>query len=265
VTVQRANTMERKIRMPLIRSKFAAFMAFVILLMLPNALSGCLAAENTPSSQNTTASGVVSSTAPSEKLAWNPLDYVELGEYEGIEIRNDGLSMIVGDMFVDVPYRDETSVTEWTLKYYYSQVNPEEDKVNWAIPEDEAVAKLAIDGVNSFRDLKDYVGQKLNENDEIITFMYIGDALMEQIAAKSTYKQIPEEVIFACEDIFTVYLEDMLARFHKIGETPDLQRDENSAHKVLAAMAIAQEAGICADRFDYEEVLKAFVSKSIVE
>ncbi len=186
-------------------------------------------------------------------------DYVELGDYEGIEIKADGLDLYVGDVVVDVPYRDEGFGTDWTLQFYYSQVNPSEEEANRVIPADEEVAQLGIPGVTSYFELKDYVVDKVNKNDEITSFILIGDAIMEQVVANSRFDEIPENVLLFCEEIYSDYLEKMLAHYNEIGVIPTMQKDENSARKVLAAMAIAKEVGIGTDAFDYEEVLKYLV------
>jgi hypothetical protein len=171
----------------------------------------------------------------------------------------DGLDVYVGQVLVDVPYRDEWFGTERTLQFYYSQVNPAEDKTNWGIPTDEDVVRMGIAGVESFSDLKDYVLQKINENDEITSFMIIGDAVMEQVVANAAFEKIDQDVILTCEGIYTDYLEKMLARYNEIGEIPVVQKDDCSAYKVLAAMAIAKETGMDMDGFDYEKVLEYFV------
>ena len=59
----------------------------------------------------------------SDKSEWNCADYVSLGDYEAIEIKTDAIDAYVGDVPVGIPYRDETSLTEWILRYYYSQMN----------------------------------------------------------------------------------------------------------------------------------------------
>ena len=193
-----------------------------------------------------------------EKEDLNPSDYVKLGNYEEIEVKIAGLDVSVGGKFVGIPYRDEESATQWTLEYYYSQKNQGEDSAEWEIPTDEEVAEMGIVGVSAFYELKNYVGSKLIENDDITSFMMIGDAVMEQIVKNSTYEEIPKEVSIHCESIYTDYLERMKSRYNEIGEIPVMQEDDDAVRKVLAAMAIAQDVGFDMEEFDYEEILKIF-------
>ena len=235
--------------------------AVAAFMMLTNILAGCSSTVGKNETlQDPVLSGTENSSAPLDKENINPSDYVDLGTYEGIEIREDGLDVYVGEVPVSIPYRDEGSGTEWTLRYYYSQINPTEDRTNWVIPTDEDVARMGIPGVMSFSELKDYVLQKLNENDDITAFMMIADAFMEQVAANSAFQKIPEDVIRACEGIYKAYLEKMLLRYNEIGEIPVLQMDGSSAYKVLAAMAIAKETGMDMDTFDYEKVLRYLIN-----
>jgi len=241
----------------------AGLLAVWMVLAVMRPLTGCsrMPADNA-ASQNTTVSGTVNSAGSLNDAQINPLDYVDLGDYTHIEIQVDGLDLYVGEVSVNIPYRDEGFGTEWTLQYYYSQTNPTEDKAGWVIPTDEAVTKMGIPGISSFRELKDYVLQKVNENDEITSFMLIGDAVMEQIVAGSTFEKLPENAALAWEGIYTDYLEKMLARCNKIGVLPSVQKGEDSARKVLAAMAIAQETGMGTDSFDYEEILKYLIGEA---
>lgn len=183
-------------------------------------------------------------------------DYVQLGNYEDIEVKVCGLDVYVNERYVDIPYRDEGSGTELTIQYYYAQVNPDEPKANWVNPSDEEIAEMGIPDVLTWNDLKNYVLDKVNENDEITSFMRVGDAVMEEIIESSTYEEIPEEVISNCESIYEDYLEEMKTHYNEIGEIPVMEEGENSARKVLAAMAIAEEAGFDKDEFSYEEILK---------
>ncbi len=195
----------------------------------------------------------------------NPLNYVTLGDYEEVEVKDGGLEVYVGDRYVDIPYRDEECGSELTLQYYYTQVNPDEPKANWVDPSDEEIAGMGIPEVSTWNDLKNYVCDKVNENDEITIFMRVGDAIMEEIVEESVYEEIPEEVTIRCESIYAAYLEEMDSRYNEMKDVSFMQEDENSTKKVLAAMAIAQEAGIDKDGFDYEEVLKYLMDLQVSE
>ncbi len=241
----------------------AKSMARIIVVFMMLTLS-CLFAGCSCTSQNTLTSGVETSADSTENVYIDPSDYVDLGEYKGIEIVEDGLDLLVGEVSVSLPYRDESFGTEWTLRYYYSLADPDEDKANWVIPADDDVARLGIPEIHSFSELKDYVLQKVNENDEITSFMLIGDAFMDQVIANSSFKEIPDDVTLACEVVYTDYLEAMLARYNDIGEIPVMPNGGNSAYKVLAAMAIAKENGINMDAFDYEEVMSSLVGLSVI-
>jgi hypothetical protein len=238
----------------------AGILAVCMLLVLTGLFTGCsgTAAEDSPP-QNTQIPEVGNSADALDKAHIDPSDYVVLGDYEGFEVRVDGLDVYVGEMLVSIPYSDEGFGTEQTLQYYYSQMNPSVDRTDWEIPADEDVARMGIPGIMSFSDLKDYVVQKINENDEITSFMLIGDAIMEQVVADSSFKKIPEDVIWTCEDIYTNYLQGMSAQYNEIGDIPVMQKGKNCAYKILAAMAIAEETGIGMDVFDYEKVLKYLV------
>ena len=224
----------------------------------------CLFAGCSGTTQNTMASEAETSGDSFEMAYFDPFDYVDLGAYKGIEIVEDGLDLLVGEVSVSLPYRDESFGTEWTLRYYYSLTDPDEDKASWVIPADDDVARLGIPEIHSFSELKDYVLQKVNDNDEITSFVLIGDAFMDQVIANSSFKEIPDGVTMACEVVYTDYLESMLACYNDIGEIPAIPNGGNSAYKVLAAMAIAKENGIGMDAFDYEEVLSSLVGLSVI-
>lgn len=189
-------------------------------------------------------------------------EYVSLGEYEGIAIREDFIDVYVGDMCVSLPYYDETYMTECTLRYYYAQKNPETAEENWVEPTDDEVAQMGIPEVTTCRELKDYVSGKVNENAELVSFMRIGDALMEQIVEASVYKEIPEEVIMECERIYSEYLSEMMARYNEIGEDFPAEETEDRVRKVLAAKAIAQEVGLDQEEFNYREVLEYLIEQN---
>ena len=194
-----------------------------------------------------------------EKSDGNPLDYVNLGDYKAIEVNAEGYGVYVGEVYIDIAYRDEESMNERTLQYYYSKVSPEADKTSEEYPTDEEVAKLGLPEITSFYDLQEYVCKKVFENDDVVYFTNTGDALMEQVVANSTYEDIPEDVMTDCEAIYNDYLAEMTARYTEIDGDAFLPKNENGAYKVLAAMAIAKDAGIDKDGFDYEEVLKYLI------
>lgn len=195
----------------------------------------------------------------SAKSEWNYAEYVSLGEYEEIAIVEDFIDVYVGDVLVSLPYSDETYMTECTLLYYYSQMSPETAEENWVDPTDDEVAQMGHPEVTTFRELKNYVSGKVNENAEIVSFMRIGDALMAQVAEASVYKEIPEAVIEDCESIYSDYLSEMKARYNEIGESFPAVETENRVRKVLAAMAIAQDAGLDQEEFNYREVLEYLI------
>lgn len=190
----------------------------------------------------------------------DPFDYVELGDYESIEIIYEPISIYVGGVDIDTPYIDENTGTYLTLKYCYSPVDPGFETDDWVYPEDEDIARLGIPGVTCWTELKNYIVGKYNENNDITVFMRMGDEFMEQIVAKSTFKELPGEVIAACDRTYADYLAKMLSRYNEIGDIPQMPGSENDACKVLAAMAIAKETGM--DTFDYEEVLKYLIEQA---
>ncbi len=196
----------------------------------------------------------------SAKSEWNYAEYVSLGDYEGIEIVEDFIDVYVGDVLVSLPYSDETYMTECTLRYYYAQMNPEMAEENWVDPTDDEVAQMGLPEITTFRELKNYVSGKVNENAEIVSFMRIGDAFMEQITERSVYKEIPEKVIMDCESIYSDYLSEMEAQYNEIGESFPKEETENCVRKVLAAMAIAQENGLGREEFSYSEVLEYLIN-----
>ena len=96
---------------------------------------------------------------------WSYSDYVTIGEYEDIKIEYDAIDAYVGDVYVYLPYYDETYMTERTLFYYYTLMNIEvdfEDIDPFGYIDDEEIAKLEIPGITGFRELKDFVVDKVN-------------------------------------------------------------------------------------------------------
>lgn len=190
---------------------------------------------------------------------WNYGDYVTLGNYKDMETVYDGLDTYVGDIIVDLPYWDETGMTLRTLWYYYSQKGMEVD-IRELDPmtyiEDEEIAKLGIPGVTEFRELKDYVAEKVNENAGIQSIMSVGDAYMETLVRRSEYKSLPEQVVKDCEKIYSDYVSEMLAGCNDIGVMPYMEETENVAQKVLAAMAFAEEEGLDEEEFSYAKVME---------
>lgn len=192
---------------------------------------------------------------------WNYADYVTLGNYKDIETVYDGLDTYVGDISVDLPYYDETGMTLRTLQYFYSQKGIEVDIMDLdplVYIEDEEIVKLGIPGVTGFWELKDYVIDKVNENEGVISMMLIGDAFMETLVKRSEYEKLPEQVIADCEKIYTDYVSEMEAGCNDIGDMPDeyIEETKNVAQKVLAAMAIAKEEGLDEEGFSYSKVMK---------
>lgn len=192
---------------------------------------------------------------------WNYADYVTLGNYKDIETVYDGVGAYVGDISVDLTYRDETYMTSLTLQYFYSQKGIEVDIMDLdplTYIEDEEITKLGIPGVTELRELKDYVIGKVNENDGVIDMMLIGDAFMETLVKRSEYEKLPEQVIADCEKIYTDYVSEMEASCNDIGSMPDMyiKEAENVAQKVLAAMAFAKEEGLDEEGFSYSKVME---------
>lgn len=192
---------------------------------------------------------------------WSYADYVTIGEYEDIKIEYDAIDAYVGDVYVYLPYYDETYMTERTIFYYYTLMNIEvdfEDIDSFGYIDDEEIAKLEIPGITGFRELKDFVVDKVNENGGIISMMIVGDAYMDILVKRSEYKNIPKQVIGDCEKIYSDYLSEMDARCNDIGLMPDVYigEAENVAEKILAAMAFAKENGLDEEGFSYAKVMK---------
>ncbi len=191
---------------------------------------------------------------------WNYADYVTLGNYKDIETVYDGLDTYVGDISVDLPYYDETGMTLRTLLYFYSQMNIEVDIMDLdplAYIEDEEIVKLGIPGVTGFWELNDYVIDKVNENDGVISMMLIADAFMETLVKRSEYEKLPEQVIADCEKIYNDYESEMQASCNDIGSMPYMyiEEAENVDQKVVAAMAFSKEKGLDEDGFSYSKVM----------
>ena len=84
---------------------------------------------------------------------WSYADYVTIGEYEDIKIEYDAIDAYVGDVYVYLPYYDETYMTERTIFYYYTLMNIEvdfEDIDSFGYIDDEEIAKLEIPGITEF-------------------------------------------------------------------------------------------------------------------
>ena len=224
--------------MSLKMTKKKGILCFATMLVCASVLSGC-AKENENS---------ISTEISENEITF---DYVQLGNYEEIEVKYDGMDAYVDGRMAAVPYCDETSATELTIQYYNLQVNPGTPKENWTKPSDEDIVKMGIPEVSTWNDLKNYVSDMINKNDEITSFMNVGDVVMEEIVENSTYEEIPEEVISSCESIYADYLEEMKAYYNESTEIPVMEADENSVRKVLAAMAIAEDAGFDTDEFSY--------------
>ena len=192
---------------------------------------------------------------------WNYADYVTLGEYEDISVVYDEVVAYVGDVDVDLPYYDETYLTELTIFYYYTLMNIEVDFYDidsFEYIEDEEIAKLGIPGITGFRELKNFVVDKVFENGGIISMMIVGDAYMGILVNRSEYKNIPKQVIKECEKLYSDYLSEMDASCNDIGLMPDVYigEAENVTEKVLAAMAFAKEKGLDDEGFSYAKVMK---------
>ncbi len=217
--------------------------------------------ETTEAPEVTEVSKVTEEPDTTDLSHWNHADYVTLGNYKDIETVYDGLDTYVGDISVDLPYYDEMYMTLRTLQYFYSQKGIEVDIMDLdplTYIEDGEIAKLEIPGITKFGELRDYVIDKVNENEGVISMMLIGDAFMETLVKRSEYEKFPEKVIVDCEKIYNDYESEMHASCNDIGSTPDMyiEEAENVVQKVLAAMAFAKEEGLDEEKFSYSKVME---------
>ena len=217
--------------------------------------------ELTVAPEETEAPIVIDETDTTDLSDWNYADYITLGEYEDISVVYDEVVAYVGDVDVYLPYYDETYMTELTIFYYYTLMNIEvdfEDIDAFGYIDDEEIAKLEIPGITGFRELKNFVVDKVFENGGIISMMIVGDAYMDILAKRSEYKNIPKQVIEECEKLYSDYLSEMDASCNDIGLMPDVYigEAENVTEKVLAAMAFAKEKGLDDEGFSYAKVMK---------